>query len=121
MSNVFVVAGSAAVALAAAGIFLPLVPTTPFLLLAAFCYARGSPRCHAWLLQHRWFGPIIDNWQSGRGMTAQSKATTIIVMAITMGVSVIFVASWVARASLLFILVAVSCFLLSRPTTPRID
>jgi len=48
--------------LGAIGIVLPLLPTTPFILLAAFCFARSSKRCHGWLVNHKVFGPIITNW-----------------------------------------------------------
>jgi hypothetical protein len=50
-------------ALGLLGIFVPLLPTTPFLLLAAWCFGKSSKRFHDWLLQHRWFGPPIKDWQ----------------------------------------------------------
>ena len=52
-------AGFLSLALGTIGIFLPLLPTTPFVLLAAVCFAKASPRFHNWLLQHRTFGPIV--------------------------------------------------------------
>lgn len=71
------VTGTLAVALGVIGIFLPLLPTTPFLLLAAACYARSCESCHAWLLRHRWFGGFIRNWQEKRGITRRQKTIAI--------------------------------------------
>src|SRR5690606_8396288 len=55
--------GLVCVGLALAGVVLPLLPATPFLLLAAFAFTRSSPRLHAWLLGHRHFGPLIEDWR----------------------------------------------------------
>ena len=65
--------GILSVVLGIIGIFLPLMPTTPFLLLAAFCFARSSPRCHQWLHQHRWFGPYLTRYQQRHAMTRRDK------------------------------------------------
>lgn len=47
------------------GLFLPGLPTTEFVLLAAWAAARSSPRLHGWMLRHRWFGPLLAHWQAG--------------------------------------------------------
>lgn len=73
MRVLLLVAGTLCVALGVIGIFLPLLPTTPFLLLAAACYARSCESCYAWLLEHRWFGSFIRNWQERRGVTRRQK------------------------------------------------
>lgn len=67
------------------GIFLPLLPTTPFLLLAAFAFSRGSPRFHQALLENRIFGPIIRSWQENRVISRRVKwiASVWIVLGIT--------------------------------------
>ena len=67
------VAGSACVVLAFLGLFLPLLPTTPFLLLAAFCFSRGSARLHKWLLEQRTMGPIIRDWNERRVIQPRVK------------------------------------------------
>ena len=55
--------GLVALVLGFIGVFLPLLPTTPFVLLAAFCFSRSSERLHTWLLNHPWFGPLINDWE----------------------------------------------------------
>jgi uncharacterized membrane protein YbaN (DUF454 family) len=74
---VYLVAGFVLVGLAIVGIFLPLLPTTPLLLLAAACFSRSSERCHRWLLNHRTFGPIILSWQESRCIPRRAKAVSI--------------------------------------------
>jgi uncharacterized membrane protein YbaN (DUF454 family) len=76
-------AGCASVGLAFLGLFLPLLPTTPFLLLAAFCFSRGSARLHAWLLGHPTMGPIIRDWNERRVIQPRVKvigAITVVLL-----------------------------------------
>lgn len=70
--------GVLAVALGTLGVFLPLIPTTPFLLLAAACFVRSSDRLHAWLMNHRVYGPIIKGYREHRALPATSKATILV-------------------------------------------
>ena len=72
-----VVAGSLSLALAVLGVFLPLLPTTPFLLLASACYVRGSERLHRWLMGNRVLGPYISNFRERRGIPLRAKVTTV--------------------------------------------
>ena len=67
------IAGVLALALGILGIFLPLLPTTPFLLLASACFARGSERLHRWLLSHRVFGDYLRNFEEGRDIPRKAK------------------------------------------------
>ncbi|MES2715406.1 MAG: YbaN family protein [Pseudomonadota bacterium] len=64
------------------GIFLPLLPTTPFVLLAAFCFSRGSARLEAWLLAHPRFGPLIADWRARRAMPLRAKQLAWAMMAV---------------------------------------
>jgi uncharacterized membrane protein YbaN (DUF454 family) len=72
--------GVLSVGLATVGIVLPLLPTTPFLLLAAACFLRSSDRLHRWLIHHRWLGPYIRNYRLYRALTLRSKVTTVVML-----------------------------------------
>lgn len=86
----FNIAGAIALALGLLGIFLPLLPTTPFVLLAAACFARGSERFHQWLLANPTFGPMVNEWERHRSLPYRTKVTAIVLMSFTMGVSIVF-------------------------------
>lgn len=75
-----IAAGSIAVALGIAGIFLPLVPTTPFLLLAAACYVRSSPRLYRWLMNHPWTGDYIRDYREKRGLPLRTKILLVLLL-----------------------------------------
>ena len=86
----YVVLGFTALALGIAGIVLPVLPTTPFVLLAAACFARGSTRFHDWLLGHALFGPIIIEWQQYGSIPWRTKMVAIVLMSCTLTVSIVF-------------------------------
>lgn len=88
--SLLILAGSLFVGLGVLGIFLPLLPTTPFLLLAAACYARSSERFYNWLLSNRWFGVYISSYLEGKGLPLRVKALTISLLWITIGCSAAF-------------------------------
>lgn len=99
------------------GIFLPLLPTTPFLLLAAVCYARSSEAFYNWLLNNKWFGQYIKNWREGKGIPIKTKILSISLLVLTIGYSVIFVVPiFIGRFFLILIAVGVSVHILSLPT-----
>lgn len=79
--------GIAALVLAVLGVVLPVLPTTPFVLLAAACFARGSERFHRILREHRTFGPIIADWQQRRTIARPVKRKALLLMAISFSVS----------------------------------
>lgn len=83
----FIGLGFAFVGLGALGLVLPVLPTTPFLLLAAACFARSSERWHAWLLQNRVFGPIIHNWETKRCIPRRAKRLSIASILLFGGIS----------------------------------
>ncbi len=107
------------VALAIAGVVLPLVPTTPFLLLAAFFFARSSPRLHTWLLSHRQFGPLIRNWRDHGGIDRRSKYLAIAAMAAALIVSLVLDVGPRVIAIQVVVLCGVGWFILSRPEGPK--
>lgn len=74
----------------AAGAVLPLLPTTPFVLLAAGCFARSSPRMHAWLLRSELFGPVLRNWEQNRCMPRRARRISLLMMILVGGSSVAF-------------------------------
>ena len=75
--GLFLVAGFLLVGLATLGIFLPLLPTTPLLLLAATCFANSSEKWHRWLMEHNIFGPIIRNWHEHRCIPLRAKIVAV--------------------------------------------
>lgn len=84
------VAGTVFVALGIAGVFVPVLPTTPFILLAAACYARASNRFYEALVQSRVFGPTIVEWRRHRSVPRRTKAVAIGLLATTLGTSIVF-------------------------------
>ncbi|ETX11328.1 hypothetical protein MUS1_11050 [Marinomonas ushuaiensis DSM 15871] len=105
------------------GIFLPLLPTTPLVLLAAWCFSKSSARFHAWLLNHKFFGPIVKDWQSSDGIPRRSRNRAILFMWAGMAISTFLVWRFWATIGLVFIGVCVSIYLLrmplrSEPTKP---
>ena len=85
------VIGTFFVVLGFIGIFVPLLPTTPFLLLAAACYAKSSPAFYNWLLCNKWFGSYIKNYREGRGIPLKSKIVSITLLTAAIGYAIIFV------------------------------
>lgn len=115
MNYLWATLGLLCVALAMIGVALPLLPTVPFLLLAAFCFARSSSRLHNWLMSHRTFGPLILDWQtSGAIRPAAKKAATLSVAAV-FGLSVLVSVPVHVLSIQAVTLGAVMIFIWSRP------
>lgn len=115
----WIVAGSLCLALGALGALLPLLPTTPFVLLAAFCYARGSRRLHLWLLAHPRFGPGLRAWQRHRAISPGAKRASLAAMAVALAISVAVGVSTAIIALQALIMAGAATFILTRPTPPR--
>jgi uncharacterized protein len=102
---ILIFAGTVCVGLGVLGMFLPLMPTTVFLLMAAYCYSRSSEKFHNWLLSNRFFGNYIRNYKSGKGITTRQKITTILTLWVSIGASI-----WLINArfwaTLLLVLIA---------------
>ena len=111
------IAGSVSVGLGTVGIFVPLLPTTPFLLLAAACYARSSEKFYNWLLNHKWFGDYIRNFREGKGIPLRGKITAITVLWVTILFSAFYFIQ-VPYVTVLLVGIAsgVTVYLLSLPT-----
>ena len=82
--------GSFFVALAAIGVALPGIPTTPFLILAAACYIRSSQKLYDWLISNKTFGPYLKDYREGKGIPKKAKALAISMIVLFVGSSVIF-------------------------------
>lgn len=107
--------GFAALLLGAVGVVLPLLPTVPFLLLAAFCFARSSERLHGWLLDHPTFGPPIRDWEQRGAIGRKAKVIALISMAGSVVMTLwIGMPGW-AVAVQAAVLVAVAVFIWTRP------
>ena len=115
-----IAAGSVCVALGAIGVVLPLLPTTPFLLLAAACYIRSSPRFYHWLISNRVLGAYIRDYLSGAGIPVRAKVITIGLLWLAIGSSAVFFVevTWV-RVLLLLIAIGVSAHIISIRPSPR--
>lgn len=112
---IYTLFGVLALALGIIGIFLPLLPTTPFILLAAFCFMRGSERMHSWLLNHRIFGPCIRDYHSGLGIPVRTKCIALGLMWLSLALSAwIMPIPW-ARWLLLIPGIGVSIYLIRLP------
>lgn len=85
---ILIFCGTLCVGLGVLGMFLPLMPTTVFLLLAAYCYSRSSERFHTWLLNNRLFGKYISNYRSGKGISVRQKWSTTILLWVSIGFSI---------------------------------
>lgn len=114
--NILLICGILSLILAFVGIFLPLLPTVPLVLLASFFFSRSSPRFHSWLLNNSFFGSMIKDWEQTKCMPLKAKIISISVLVVSIGLSVIF---FVSHALIRFILIiiagGVSAFIIRIP------
>jgi len=97
------------------GIVVPLLPTTVFLLMAAFCFQRGSDRLHSWLIEHRHFGPLIQNWRERGAIPRPAKRNAIIALLALVAISWLVGVSPLVLLIQVIVLAAVATFILTRP------
>jgi len=115
----WLIVGFVALALGAIGIALPLLPTTPFILVAAFAFAQSSEKLHQWLLDHNVFGPLIENWQRHGAISRRAKVASVVSMAAVLGISVAIKAPIVVIVVQLIVLGGSAAFVLTRPLPPE--
>ena len=111
MKTALIIIGCIALALGVLGLFLPLLPTTPFLLLASACFARGSDRMHRWLLNHGVFGAYLRSFEEGKGIPLRAKIVAISVLWVSMCVSIAIVNHLALRILLVAIGLGVTIYL----------
>lgn len=116
MRIVWLIVGLASLVLAGLGVALPLLPATPFVILAAFCFARSSPVLHDRLLDNRTFGKAIRDWRTHRAISRMSKTASVFAMALSLAAS-LFLAVDLAIVGLQALAVsAAATFILTRNT-----
>lgn len=111
--------GFAALGLAGAGVVLPLLPTTPFLLVAAWAFARSSPEMHAWLHAHPRYGRLLRDWHEERAIPRRAKVVALCLLAVSWSVSAFVVGGLLVPAVTAAIMLAVAVFLITRPVPTR--
>ena len=119
---ILLVSGTILVGVGILGIFLPLLPTTIFFILAAYCYARSSEKFYHWLHHNRFFGKYLKNYRQGNGMTRNSKIFSISLLWLTILYSAFFAVSKIfVKVILLMIAVGVTWHILSVKTTKNLE
>jgi len=111
-----ILAGSISLVLGIIGIVIPVLPTTPFLLLASFCFLRSSRRLYHWMLNNRVFGPYVYNYLTYRAIKRSVKVVTLIFLWLTLTVSIVLVSNVYLRIFLVAVGAGVSIHVLSLKT-----
>ena len=111
--------GGLCVVLGAIGVIVPLLPTTIFMIIAAYAFARSSTRLHHWLITHRVFGPLINNWNEHGVISVRAKWMSSLSMLIVIGLSVYFNAPRTIVIIQVIVLSCVAAFLWTRPSNVK--
>lgn len=114
----WLVVGLLSLLLGALGVVLPLLPTTPFLLVAAVAFARSSNRLHDWLVNHDVFGSLIDNWRRHGAISRRAKLASVASMVALLAISLAMAVPAAVMVLQLVVLSAAALFVLSRPAPP---
>lgn len=120
MRSIYMLAGLLMTALGIVGAFLPLLPTTPFLLVAVWCFSRSSPRLEQWLLNHRTLGPPLTNWRREGAISARAKIVAVSLIVVSYGFFLYRTHPSLLLATLVGLVLAGSItFILTRPLPKR--
>lgn len=115
--SIFFTTGTICLIVGVIGVFVPVLPTTPFLLLSAACYLRSSRRMYDWLYSNRFFGEYMRNYREGKGLSLRSKLLTLTILWLTISYSAFYIVDfWAVQALLFTIAIAVSVHILLLPT-----
>ena len=119
--GIWVILGTLALGIGLVGVVIPVLPTTPFLLAAAYCYSRGSKRFHVWLTTNRIVGRYIRDYQEGKGISSHAKMITLILLWSTILISaLVFVHILWVQVVMIMIALAVSYHILSIGTGKKV-
>ncbi|MBB6455064.1 hypothetical protein HNQ94_003559 [Salirhabdus euzebyi] len=115
-----IISGTISLVLGVIGIVLPLIPTTPLLLLAAACYVRSSDKLYQWLINNKWFGPYIVNYRAGKGIPLKAKVIGVTVLWTSISYTTLFVIP-IFLVKILLVLIAsyFTWFMLKIKTLPK--
>jgi uncharacterized membrane protein YbaN (DUF454 family) len=114
-----IIIGIASLALGGLGIFVPLLPTTPFLLVSAIAFANSSEPLHQWLLDHSIFGPFIANWKEHRAISRPTKIVSVLSMFAIVAISALMKAPTYVIVIQVLVLSTSATFILTRPLPPK--
>lgn len=114
----WLITGILALVLGGLGVVLPLLPTTPFILVAAFAFANSSDRLHEWLVDHDIFGPLIVNWQRYGAISRSAKVLSVLSMAAVLVISLLMAVPAFVIVVQALVVSACSLFIISRPLPP---
>ncbi|MEN8180421.1 MAG: YbaN family protein [Pseudomonadota bacterium] len=116
----YIIAGWLSLLTGLIGILLPLLPTTPFMLLAAFCFSRSSVRLHRWLCNHPWFGPPIRQWQENHTVSRNTKTKALFLILISFTLTLTLTPlPLIGKGSLLLLALVLMWIMARLPETPQ--
>ena len=107
--------------LAIIGVFVPGLPTVPFLLLAAWLSAKSSPRLHQWLHRHAVFGKMLRDWEANKSVSRKSKIIAILMLILSYALMLLRVNNVWVLGGIALLFLAVAAFLLSRPEPSQLN
>lgn len=112
--------GTISLAIGIVGIILPVLPTTPFLLLSLYCYLKSSKRLYNFILSNKYLAPYVKDYISGKGIPLGAKKKAIFLIWLTMSLSIIFIVDKLfLRVILVIIACLVSAYIWTRPTLQK--
>ena len=115
--GIYLIVGTISLAAGIVGIFLPVLPTTPFILLSAWCFFRSSSKIYNWVISNERFGPTVENYQEGRGITRPTKVKAIVMMWLTITASIYLTIRNMYLIALLYLIaIGVTIYLYRLPT-----
>jgi uncharacterized membrane protein YbaN (DUF454 family) len=115
----WILTGLVSLALGTLGVFLPLLPTTPFILVSAFAFAKSSDRLHQWLVDHDVFGPLIANWREHGAISRKTKIVSIASMVAILAISTLLAVQTYIIVIQAVVLSCSATFILTRPVPPH--